>query len=296
MTEITVIEKDGVLLVDSRLIASRIGIEHESFMRTLTKYQSQTEQAFGTIRFQIGSSEMSDGRINPKPERFTFLTEDQATFLMTLSRNTPEVIQCKIELVKKFSEAKRRLSLMGVTIVPHTTVYIRRLENMFDHDIDYQYWSVFREGAEVLLLIEKEYKVPVDVLDLCDGSIGSHWSQYRKVAKESGEQWVKAESNYTHRFRDQRGERSPKAYDVAELPVFRRWLNEQYIPNHLPQYLVDKFGKRAVCQIYTEIRKINEYILQITEEKRPTAKQDELHQIFLAAREALDVRRQIDSQ
>jgi hypothetical protein len=291
MTEITVTEKDGVLLVDSRLIASRIGIEHESFMRTVSKYQSQAEQAFGILRFEIGEIQ---GR--GQPEKFVFLTEDQATFLMTLSRNTPEVIQCKIELVKKFSEAKRRLSLMGVTIVPHTTVYIRRLENMFDHDIDYQYWSVFREGAEIYLRIEKDYKVPVDALDLCDGSIGSHWSQYRKIAKEAGEQWVKAESTYTHRFRDQRGERSPKAYDVAELPVFKRWLNEQYTPNHLPQYLVEKYGKRAVRQIYTEIKKINDYILQITEEKRPTAKQDELHQIFLAAREALDVRRQIDSQ
>lgn len=292
MTEITVTEKDGVLLVDSRLIASRIGIEHESFMRTVAKYQSQTEQAFGGLRFEIGVPDQPSGN----PPRFIFLTEDQATFLMTLSRNTPEVIQCKIELVKKFSEAKRRLSLMGVTILPHTTVYIRRLENMFDHDIDYQYWSVFREGAEVLLLIEKEYKVPVDVLDLCDGSIGSHWSQFRKKTKELGEQWVKVESTYTHRFRDQRGQRSPKAYDVAELPVFRRWLNEQYIPNHLPQYLVEKYGKRAVRQIYTEIKKINDYILQITEEKRPTAKQDELHQIFLAAREALNVRRQIDSE
>jgi len=291
MVEIIVIEKDGVLLVDSRLIAARIAIEHESFMRTITKYQTQAEQAFGILRFEIGEI---IGR--GQPEKFTFLTEDQATFLMTLSRNTPEVVQCKIELVKKFSEAKRLLSRMGVTIVPHTTVYIRRLENMFDHDIDYQYWSVFREGAEVLLLIEKEYKVPVDVLDLCDGSIGSHWNQYRKIAKDSGEQWVKPESTYIHRFQDQRGERSPKAYDVAELPIFRRWLNEQYIPTHLPQYLVDKYGKRAIRQIYTEIKKINDYILRITEEIRPSDKQEELHQIFLAAREALDVRRQIDSQ
>jgi Phage regulatory protein Rha (Phage_pRha) len=291
MTELQVIENSGVLLIDSRLIASRIGIEHRSFMDTIRKYQPQAEQAFGILRFE--TAEIS-GR--GQPERFVYLTEDQATFLMTLSRNTPEVIQCKIELVKKFSEAKRRLSQQGVAILPHTTVYIRRLENMFDHDIDYQYWSVFREGAEVLLLIEKEYKVPVDVLDLCDGSIGSHWSQYRKSCRDSGEQWVKPEGSYTHRFRDQRGERSPRAYDIGELPIFRRWLNEQYIPTHLPQYLVDKYGKRAVRQIYSEINKLSPLVLQLTEEKRPTAKQEELHQIFLAAREALDIRKQIDSQ
>lgn len=296
MTELQVIEKDGVLLVDSRLIAARIGIEHESFVKTITKYQKQTEEAFGTIRFQIGSSEMPDGRINPKPEKYFLLSEDQATFLMTLSRNTPEVVECKIDLVKKFSEAKRLLLRQGVAILLHTTVYVRRLENMFDHDIDDQYWSVFREGSEVLLLLEKQYKVPVDVLDLCDGSIGKRWSQYRKSCIESQETWTKPESSYTHRFRDQRGERSPLAYDISELPTFRRWLREQYIPTYLPQYLADKYGKRAIRQIYTEINKINDYILQITEEKRPTDKQEELYQIFLAAREALGVRQQIDSQ
>lgn len=296
MTEIQVIENDGVLLVDSRLIASRIGVEHESFIRTISKYKNQTEQAFGTLRFEIGASNMPDGRINPSPPQWVLLTEDQATFLMTLSRNTPEVVQCKIELVQKFSEAKRLLAQQGITILPHTTVYVRRLENMFDHDIDYQYWSVFREGAEILLLIEKEYRVPVDVLDLCDGSIGSHWSQYRKDARDREEQWVKPEGSYTHRFRDQRGERSPKAYDISELPIFRRWLDEQYIPIHLPQYLVSKYGKRAVYQIYTEINKINDHIRQITEEKRPTTTQEELHQIFLAAREALGIRKQIESQ
>lgn len=291
MTELQVIENSGVLLVDSRLIASRIGIEHRSFMDTIRKYQPQAEQAFGILRFE--TAEIS-GR--GQPERFVYLTEDQATFLMTLSRNSPEVVECKIDLVKKFSEAKRLLLRQGVAILPHTTVYVRRLENMFDHDIDDQYWSVFREGSEVLLLLEKQYKVPVDVLDLCDGSIGKRWSQYRKSCIESQETWTKPESSYTHRFRDQRGERSPIAYDISELPTFRRWLREQYIPTYLPQYLADKYGKRAIRQIYTEINKINDYILQITEEKRPTDKQEELYQVFLAAREALGVRQQIDSQ
>lgn len=56
-----VTEKDGVLLVDSRLIASRIGIEHESFMRTVAKYQSQTEQAFVGLRLEIGVPDQPSG-------------------------------------------------------------------------------------------------------------------------------------------------------------------------------------------------------------------------------------------
>ncbi|MBD0264241.1 MAG: transcriptional regulator, partial [Tolypothrix sp. Co-bin9] len=55
MSEILVIEhpEDGALVVDSRLIAEQLGIEHESFMKTIRKYQTHTEEAFGAIRFEI---------------------------------------------------------------------------------------------------------------------------------------------------------------------------------------------------------------------------------------------------
>jgi phage regulator Rha-like protein len=294
MAEIEVIRRDDVLVVDSRLIAERIGIEHRSFFRNIKKYEKQAEQAFGTVRFEIAPSTMPDGRVNPSPERYALLTEDQATFFMTLSKNTPEVVECKLELVQKFSEAKRLLAAQGVAILPHTTVYIQRLENMFDHEIDYGHWSVFREGAEVLLLIEKEYRVPVAAMDLCDGSIGSRWRKFRQESEEAGDSWMKPVGKYKHRFRDQRGEVEPNAYDISELPIFRQWLNEQYVPVHLPEYLTDKYGKRAVRQIYQEMGKSNDYILSITEEKRTSDKQDNLYQIFLAAREALNIRRQIE--
>jgi hypothetical protein len=61
----------------------------------------------------------------------------------------------------------------------HTTAYIERLENVRDHKIPDELWVTFREGADVLLLVEKDMKVPVDQMDLCDGSIGIHWREYR---------------------------------------------------------------------------------------------------------------------
>jgi phage regulator Rha-like protein len=101
---IAILEEGNLLLVDSRLIAERLGIEHESFLKTLDTYQSQVEQAFGILRFEIGKI---DGR--GRPARYALLSEDQATFVMTLSRNTAKVVQCKIDLVVAFSEAKRLL-------------------------------------------------------------------------------------------------------------------------------------------------------------------------------------------
>lgn len=97
--------RHGLLLVDSRLIANRLGIEHETLMNTLKKHQSVMEQDFGVLRFENGKVK-NTGR----PQKFVYLTEDQATFLMTLSRNSPEVVQCKSSLVKAFSRARQLLS------------------------------------------------------------------------------------------------------------------------------------------------------------------------------------------
>ena len=94
-------DRNAKLVVDSRLIVERLGIEHINFMETIGTYQSQIEQAFGVVRFETEKT-----GLRGRPQKYALLTEDQATFLMTLSRNTPEVVQCKIELVVAFSKAK----------------------------------------------------------------------------------------------------------------------------------------------------------------------------------------------
>lgn len=281
MAELVVFEhEDGALVVDSRIIAERLDIQHESFMKTINKYKKEAEQAFGHIRFEIGTVTNSVGAVNEV--NFALLNEEQATFYMTLSRNTPEVVQLKLELVQKFSLAKKLLRQRGIYQQPHTTVYIRRLENMGDHEIADDLWAIFREAAEILLLVEKQFRVPVEQMDLCDGSIGTHWKNYR-----IGKPWAGAMREYLHRFRDKRPPVRPNAYTYSELPHFKKWLREHYITKHLPEYLIGKYGKRAVRQIYEERGKLDEYILELTEEKRISPKQEELYEIFLAAREAI---------
>lgn len=275
--------EDGALVVDSRLIAQELAVTHKSFMETIRKYETETEQAFGILRFE---TEEIKGR--GQPGKFAYLTEDQATFLMTLSRNTPEVVRCKVLLVAQFSEAKKLLREQGYYHVPHTSVYVRRLEDIRDHIIEDHLWSVFREGAEVLLMVEKDFKIPVQQMDLCDGSIGKRWSHYRKEKS-----WIVESSMYTHRFRDRRGDRPCAAYQLAELPYFRRWLRDEYITKYLPKYLERRHGKRAVLQIYQEQDKLNDYILNLTKEGRVTAYQEEKYQVFLAARETLENRKLI---
>lgn len=276
---------DGVLVVDSRLVAQELGIEHESFMKTVEKYKTQAEQAFGGLRFEIGVPDKPTGN----PPRFVLLTEEHATFYMTLSRNTPEVVQLKLKLVQAFSEAKRLLRGLGVVESQTTSVYIQRLQNMSDHIIADDVWSTFKEGAETLLMVEMKFRVPVSQLDLCDGSIGSHWSQYREEIA-----LTTTVKSYIHNFKDQRGERECKAYVYDDLPIFKKWLRELYIPTHLPEYLVGKYGKRAVLQIYEEQKQLTNYILGITEIKRVAPKEEEKYSIFLAARDAIANRYLLD--
>ena len=73
---IAVEQKGDVLVVDSRLIAMELGIEHETFMRTVKKYESKIEQRFGCIRFEIGVPDKPTGN----PPKFAWLDENQATF------------------------------------------------------------------------------------------------------------------------------------------------------------------------------------------------------------------------
>jgi anti-repressor protein len=105
MSNLTVLEHNDVLVVDSRLIADRLAIKHKNFLATIEKYVSQIESCFGAVAFQTREFKTRQG--NTSVERFAWLSEDQATFLMTLSRNTEQVVQCKLALVQAFSKAKQ---------------------------------------------------------------------------------------------------------------------------------------------------------------------------------------------
>jgi hypothetical protein len=161
----------------------------------------------------------------------------------------------------------------------HTTTYIERLENVRDHQIPDELWTTFREGADVLLLVEKDMKIPVDQLDLCDGSIGIHWGAYRK-----DKDWAENVGSYIHVFRDQRGSREARAYEYSELPRFKKWLRETYIPFHLPEYLTDKYGKLAIRQVYEEIDGLTDRVREVTHIKRMTPQQAQSYERFQVLR------------
>lgn len=183
-----------------------------------------------------------------------------------------------IQEITGWSQQKTPVS----NIPQHTSVYIRRLENSRDHIIDYQYWGVFQEADWVYLMVEREWGVPVEQFDLLDGSIGRKWSDYRK-----GKTWAMSLGKYTHVFRDKRPSVICNAFDHKELSYFKEWLDKIYVPVHLPEYLVKKFGRKATRLIYTENGKLSNTILQLTEIKRETKKMILEFQDFLSKRQLL---------
>lgn len=165
---------------------------------------------------------------------------------------------------------------------PHTNVYVERISNMSDHEIADDLWMVFREAGELLILIERDWQVPISDFDILDGSIGIFWARYR-----ADKDWARSIGTYQHQFRDKRDKQPCNAFKLEELEYFRIWLREVYIPEHLPNYLITKYGKQAVRQIYMENGLVNDKILEITEIKRLTPQANQKFEDFLLAREQL---------
>lgn len=90
--------------IDSRTLAGLLDIQHESLIRTIEGNEAAILQ-FGVFRFQIGKP--PKGSAGGRPERFALLTEDQAYFTVTLSRNTARVVEVKARIVRAFSELRR---------------------------------------------------------------------------------------------------------------------------------------------------------------------------------------------
>ena len=108
MSNLNVTTQNNTLVVDSRLIAEDLGIQHKNLLQTITKYQNVIEQSFGVIAF--AASKPPEGSQGGRPENIAYLTEDQATLLMSFSRNTEQVINCKVNLVKAFSQVRDAIS------------------------------------------------------------------------------------------------------------------------------------------------------------------------------------------
>jgi phage regulator Rha-like protein len=133
--------QDDVLTVSSRDFAEGLNIQHPSLMKTIREHQITLERDFGQVRFEIRPVTNSVGATNE--QIVAHLTEDQALFIGSLSRNSQRVVAFKSVLVRSFAEARRLISERS------TAEQARRLGELEEQVR--QLLSIQQQGAQALL-------------------------------------------------------------------------------------------------------------------------------------------------
>ena len=102
--ELTLTTTKAETRVDSRLMAMHLGNQHRHVMALIEKYADKF-RGFSQLLFKNAVGERNQG--GGSRERFALLNEDQAFFLLSLSRNSDRVVDLKVKLIQAFCEARR---------------------------------------------------------------------------------------------------------------------------------------------------------------------------------------------
>ncbi len=107
---ITIVENEP--RVSHRVVAEQTENQQKNVNELIKKYHDEFEE-FGRVPFKTeGDSEVKlKQKDNPdyRPNKTYYLNEPQATFLMTLLRNKPVVVEFKKKLVKEFYSQREKL-------------------------------------------------------------------------------------------------------------------------------------------------------------------------------------------
>lgn len=92
----------GEAYTNSLILANGLGLEPRSLRLLIDKYKGEIK-TFGKLSFQMTPLQNS---VTGQKTKIYVLNEQQATFILTLLRNTPQVVKFKKLLVKQFFEMR----------------------------------------------------------------------------------------------------------------------------------------------------------------------------------------------
>lgn len=101
--------------VDTRLLARQLGNRHKAVMTLIERYADRFK-AHGQLTFKKTVGKRKQGGGNA--ERYALVNEDQAYFLLSLSRNNDTVVALKSKLVTAFGNARRAADLRKTEYLP----------------------------------------------------------------------------------------------------------------------------------------------------------------------------------
>lgn len=230
MADLIVSNIDGQLLVDSRLIAERLGIQHKNLLATIKKYADDFKE-FGHLAFETQAiTHAVSGKTNQ--EIFAHVNEAQATLLMTYSKNTEQVRRCKLDLVKAFEKAKAIIA----TVIPAQSDRIKELELELQlRQLDSTMLTL--HGAEVVLTLrglkDQVVRGEVPVTEIVEPVTGRSTQilsadQLKRAVKERTGQNLKTMSEFTSAIK-------AAGRDDLLIPVTRSNTSEYVIPDKLDE-------------------------------------------------------------
>lgn len=121
-----ILDLDGELRTTSAAVAQGTEVQHATVIKLVRRYQAEMSR-FGRVRFEIRPFETSGGM---QSREVAFLNEQQATFLISLMRNTPVVVDFKIRLVEEFFRMKAALQSRHASLWQQLqTVIAREVES-----------------------------------------------------------------------------------------------------------------------------------------------------------------------
>lgn len=104
-----VLLQNNQLVTTSLIIAERLDIQHKNILHNIDKFSKEL-QTINPLAFETRKGEPLPQGGYSKSTRYALLTEEQAAFVITLSRNTPKVVEFKLALTKAFFEAREALN------------------------------------------------------------------------------------------------------------------------------------------------------------------------------------------
>ena len=108
-------------------IALGLGLQHASVIKLVRTYRPDFAE-FSPIRFEIRKGEALPQGGFAKATEYAILDEQQATFLMTLLKNSPRVIAFKKALVKAFFEDSTLLQTDYFSLIQKREALSAKLE------------------------------------------------------------------------------------------------------------------------------------------------------------------------
>lgn len=118
----------------STIIAQGAGVEHRAVTQLIKNYHDDISE-FGRVTFQMLPLATNGGVQNIKVYR---LNEQQATFVISLMKNTKPVVEFKKELVKQFYEMKQIIEKL-VKISRYSAELNKEIKLLYENPKDYYF-------------------------------------------------------------------------------------------------------------------------------------------------------------